>query len=89
MPSISQVDKKIFDSYVRYGHTDHMKLNAWMSKNNVKPEAAATELGVSVRTLYRYLSDERIPDKATMPRIVDYTSGQVTANDFYGINAEC
>jgi len=78
-----QVDKKIFDSHVHYGHTDHMKLSAWMSKNNVKPEAAATELGVSVRTLYRYMADERVPDKPTMRRIRKFTLGEVTANDFY------
>lgn len=62
-----------------------MKLRTYLEEKNIKAREFATNVGLSLPAVYKYLNGERTPDKETMPRIVAATSGQVTANDFYDI----
>jgi hypothetical protein len=62
-----------------------MKLGPWLAENNLKPAQFAPRIGCTSEAVRRYVAGERIPDKATMRRIAKETAGQVTANDFFGI----
>jgi transcriptional regulator with XRE-family HTH domain len=60
-----------------------MRLALYCEKNGVTAAELATHLKVSLRTAYRYLSGERIPDREVMPRLVRWSRGGVSPNDFY------
>jgi len=82
---MSKADKNPLDLHVHNGHTPTMKFREWMSESTASPTDAAEAIGVSIRTIYRYLSEERIPDPKEMLLLHAFTEGQVTANDFYNI----
>ena len=46
------------------------------------PASFAPRIGVSVQTLYRYLSGDRFPTPWNLRRIREVTGGAVTADDF-------
>lgn len=62
-----------------------MTLKDWMLRQNVEPSAFAERIGRTTEAVRRYVNGARIPDRATMPLIVSETAGNVTANDFFGI----
>lgn len=64
-----------------------MTLKEWLSNHDVSAAEFATRIGRTTEAVRRYVSGERIPDKATMPLIADATDSAVTANDFFGIVA--
>lgn len=60
-----------------------MKIGEWLNLENVSMSKFAKDIGVSVQAVHRYARGERIPQNGTMQKIVERTSNQVTANDFY------
>lgn len=60
-----------------------MVLRDWLAAKQRQPGDFAAEVGMPVRTLYRYINHERIPRGAAMERIVAATSGEVQPGDFY------
>jgi len=59
-----------------------MTLKQYLAQHNIPPDRFAGELGVSIPTIYRYLSGDRFPTPDNLRRIRDMTGGAVTANDF-------
>ena len=51
-------------------------------------EEFAAELGVTTRTVSRYIHGERVPTRAVMARIVTATAGAVRPEDFYDQHIE-
>lgn len=62
-----------------------MKLDIWMKKKNVSRKILAKHLGVTIQAVGYYAKGRKIPRPETMAKIVSHTKGEVTANDFYGI----
>lgn len=64
-----------------------MKLNEWMEKNNLNNSQLARLLGHERPDNVRRwrIGECRPQTEAEMRSIYDATNGQVTANDFYGI----
>lgn len=63
-----------------------MQFRDWMdSCPSASPAQMAEKLGVTLKSVYRYLNAERIPDPVVMEKIVTITRGKVTPNDFYGL----
>lgn len=60
-----------------------MRLGDWLEKRDVKPTQFAVRIGRSAEAVRRYVAGERIPDKETMPLIVQETGGEVMPNDFF------
>lgn len=59
-----------------------MQLQQYLETTQTSRAQFASEIGVSVETVRRYLSGERFPDWSVIPRIIAATNGNVTANDF-------
>ncbi|MAM57146.1 MAG: transcriptional regulator [Salinicola sp.] len=64
-----------------------MTLKDWLAAKEVSVSQFAARINRTPETVRRYAAGERIPDKETMPLIAEQTSGDVTANDFFGIAA--
>lgn len=64
-----------------------MNLKDWLAEARLTHTEFAQRIGRTPEAVRRYVGGERIPDKATMPLIVEHTAGSVTANDFFGIAA--
>lgn len=64
-----------------------MKLKDWMAVNEVTRPAFAIRIGKSAESVRRYEEDLRIPDRDAMAAIARETEGEVTANDFFDIEA--
>lgn len=62
-----------------------MTLRDWLDREEQKIPQFAQVIGRTAETVRRYISGDRIPDKETMPLIVQATGGAVTPNDFFGI----
>lgn len=60
-----------------------MKLKYFLKKSKISYVEMADILGVRLSTVYRYVNDERVPRKHIMKKLIKFTGGQVTANDFY------
>ncbi len=60
-----------------------MKLKYFLKKSEITYVELAEILSVALATVYRYANDERVPRKHIMKKLVKFTGGQVTANDFY------
>lgn len=60
-----------------------MKLISWLWLNKVEPDDFGKKIGVSERSVYRYLRGEREPSLDVMVKIMKQTKGEVTRNDFY------
>lgn len=64
-----------------------MTLKDWLAEAGQTHSALAEQIGRSSEAVRRYANGDRIPDRDTMPLIVEATAGRVTANDFFGIEA--
>lgn len=64
-----------------------MTLKDWLEREKLSNVEFARMIDRTPEAVRRYANGERIPDKETMPLIVDRTRGFVTANDFFGIAA--
>lgn len=62
-----------------------MKLGEWLEKENISRELMAKVINKTVQAVGYYVNGIKIPRPETMAKIVAYTKGEVTANDFYGI----
>ena len=62
-----------------------MTLKDWLTANDKNNAEFGAAIGRTAEAVRRYAGGERIPDRETMPLIVEATAGQVTANDFFGI----
>lgn len=65
-----------------------MLLRDWLSANEKTNGEFGQTIGRTAEAVRRYASGERIPDRETMPLIVEATGGEVTANDFFGIETD-
>ena len=63
-----------------------MKLKEYIDKHRLSYTIVGKSIGVSTEAVRRYVRGERIPQPDVMPRIVNYTSGAVTPNDFYNLS---
>lgn len=59
-----------------------MKLNDYLEHKGIKPQEFADSMGVAMQSVYRWLNGERRPDWDLLPRLIELTDGEVTANDF-------
>lgn len=67
-------------------HGDHlMTLDDWLTKHGISNPAFGARIGCTAEAVRKYRNGDRIPDKATMPKIARETEGEVTANDFYAL----
>lgn len=62
-----------------------MKLKDWLSKENKTVADMARDLEIVHSVVLRWSANERIPTPENMQKIVEYTKGEVTANDFYNV----
>lgn len=63
-----------------------MQLHEYLSNNGISQAEFARLIGESPQNVQRYVSGKRRPsDDETYQNIAHVTSGQVTANDFYGL----
>ena len=63
-----------------------MKLQEYRKKENKTQQDIANDLGVFQSVIQKWESGETIPRPESMQKIIAYTKGEVTANDFYGVN---
>ena len=59
-----------------------MKLTRYISQNKIDKAVFADDVGVTIQSLYRYLSGDRFPKPEIIQKIIAATNGEVTANDF-------
>lgn len=62
-----------------------MKLKNWLEKENKTMADVARDLGLSHTAVRYWVEGFRYPRLCQIQKIVAYTKGEVTANDFYGI----
>lgn len=65
-----------------------MTLKDWLAERQVSVPEFAARIKRTPEAVRRYANGDRIPDKETMPVIAHETSGEVTANDFFGITTD-
>ena len=65
-----------------------MTLDSWLTLNGLAEAEFGKRIGRKQASVNRYRRGKRIPDNRTMRKIFKATKGQVTANDFYGIEPE-
>ena len=58
-------------------------LGKWRTTNRISRATFAAEIGVSYDAVRLWELGERMPSPNLMKRIMRYTEGEVTANDFY------
>lgn len=62
-----------------------MKLKKYLEKENKTVADMSRDLNIVHSVILRWANGERTPSSENMAKIVAYTKGEVTANDFYGI----
>ena len=62
-----------------------MKLKDWLSKENKIIADMARDLNLTHTAVRYWVEGLRCPRPYQMQKIVTYTKGEVTANDFYGV----
>lgn len=60
-----------------------MTLNEWIDENGKTMKEVAKDLFFDYENIRRYCAGEVIPRPDRMQKIVEYTAGAVTPNDFY------
>ena len=55
-----------------------------MRENNQTSAQVADALGVSTRSVFRYISGDKNPNEVSMRKLEDLTRGEVTRLDFIG-----
>lgn len=64
-----------------------MKLIDFLSQHAITAAEFASRIGVAeTKTVYRYISNDRIPAADIMKRIWSATDGQVGPSDFYSLD---
>lgn len=64
-----------------------MTLKEYLTRQQITEGAFAERIGCSREAVRRYCAGERIPEAKTMRAIALQTGCNVTANDFFGIEA--
>lgn len=64
-----------------------MTLKDWLATKDISNADFGAKICRTAEAVRRYANGERIPDRETMPLIVEATGGEVTANDFFGVSA--
>ncbi|AJR24541.1 helix-turn-helix domain-containing protein [Sphingobium sp. YBL2] len=62
-----------------------MTLKEWLASKRMSVSRFAEMIERSPEAVRRYVNGDRIPDRETMPLIVQTTKGKVTPNDFFGV----
>ena len=62
-----------------------MKLDEWRKARKFTQEQLAEMIGVASRVSVARYESGRVPDQDVLRKIIEITSGEVTANDFYDI----
>lgn len=62
-----------------------MKLKDWLKKENKRIADMARDLELAHPIVRDWVVGEKKPCAGNMKRVFIYTKGEVTANDFYGI----
>ena len=62
-----------------------MKLKEWLNKEEKTVADMSRDIGITHSVVLRWTTNERIPSLDNMQKIVAYTNGEVTANDFYNV----
>jgi len=70
------------DSFLHVMQINGMKLDQYMSENQLTDVALASRLGVASTTVMRWRKRETKPDWGVLPVLAAETGGAVTANDF-------
>ncbi len=60
-----------------------MKLKKYMEQKNISIEKAALELGFAYENVRRYAAGLVVPRPDRMKKILTWSKGKVTPNDFY------
>lgn len=60
-----------------------MKLRAYLDQHGLTNKQFAERVGVTGLSIGRYADEGRVPEPATMRKIIECTGGAVTANDFF------
>jgi predicted transcriptional regulator len=61
------------------------KIEKYLEENGLTKTSFAKALGVTPVAVGRYISGERLPEPEIMSEIFKVTKGQITPNDFYGV----
>ena len=64
-------------------HNHSMKLEHWLSKNDVQASDFAREVGISPSTVTRLINGERRPSGRMLQKIYLATKGKVAFADFF------
>lgn len=62
-----------------------MTLKEFIEKNKISISQLAEDLQIPYEYARRYVNEKTIPRPENMQKIIAYTKGEVTANDFYGV----
>jgi len=60
-----------------------MKLDQFLAEKNLTQPAFAEAIGVTQQAVSIWVREHSLPRRAVMRRILDFTEGKVTPNDFY------
>lgn len=64
-----------------------MTLREWLKSVGKRPDDIALDIGVTRRTVYKYLAGERFPKPEMIRRIQVVTNGNVTAMDWHATDS--
>lgn len=62
-----------------------MKLDRYLKRKKITPEAFAVLIEVHPTTVYRFLQGLSFPKSGNLKRITEVTAGSVTPNDFVNV----
>jgi transcriptional regulator with XRE-family HTH domain len=62
-----------------------MRLDRYLKRRKITPEAFAGSIGVHPTTIYRFLQGLSFPKSSNLKRIAAATEGKVQANDFMDV----
>jgi len=65
-----------------------MTLKEWLVAKRMSVSQFAERIERSPQAVRRYVNGDRIPDRDTMPLIVQATRGKVMPNDFFRVSAK-
>lgn len=62
------------------------KLKKWLKENKKTVADMARDLGLRHCVVRTWVEGVHIPNSRSMPKVVEYTNGEVQPNDFYGVS---
>lgn len=81
--------KNIIDSHHHVGdRMTAMKFKDYIAEHDLSYSDVGKAIGVSTAAAHRYATGKRIPQQETMQRIIEFSGGTVTPNDFYNSSQE-